>query len=68
MRRPDRPTTSLDDGIELDVRVFQRLLDPLYMAAAFADELLTRAQQIAHLLGWRVGNKAAPDQAMRHQI
>jgi hypothetical protein len=48
--------------------ILQGLLDPLHMAAAFANELLTRAQQIAHLLGCRVGNEAAPDQAMRHQV
>ncbi len=54
--------------IELDVGIFQRLLQALRVAAAFAHELLAGAQQIPHLLGRLVGHEAGPDQPMRHQI
>ena len=54
--------------IELDVGIFQRLLQALRMATAFAHELLAGAQQIPHLLGRLVGHEARPDQPMRHQI
>ena len=67
-----RPAGQADDigdhRIELDVGIFQRLLQPLDMAGPLADQLLAGAQQPAHLLGLGIRHEAAPDQPMRQQI
>ena len=57
-----------DDRVELDVGIFECLLQPLDMAAGLPHQLLAGAQQGAHLLGLLIRHKAAADQAVRQQI
>ena len=54
--------------IELDVGIFQGLLDALGMTAALAHKLLAGSEQIAHLLGRLVGHEAGSDQSVGHQV
>jgi len=71
-RLDDRPPAFAHDvgqhRAELDVGVFQRLLQPLHVAGLLAHQLLARAQQGAHLLRRRLGHKARADQAVRQQV
>ena len=57
-----------DHRVQLDVGVFQRLLQPLHMARLLTHQLLAGAQQVAHLLGLRIRHEARPDQTVRQQI
>jgi hypothetical protein len=57
-----------DHRVELDVGVLQRLLQALDVSAALAHQLLSGAQQVAHLLGLLVRHETAPDQAVRQKI
>jgi hypothetical protein len=64
-----RQAHDIGDGrIELDVGVFQGLLQALDMPAALPCQLLAGAQQVAHLLGLLIRHKATVDQAMGQQI
>jgi hypothetical protein len=53
---------------ELDVGVLQRLLQPLDVAGALADQLLAGAQQDTQRLGGRVGDEAGAHQAVGEQL
>ena len=57
-----------DRRVELDVGVFQRLLQALDMPAALPRQLLAGAPPVAHLLGLLIRHKAAADQATGQQI
>jgi hypothetical protein len=57
-----------DHRIQLDVCVFERLLNAQDVARLLAHELLARTQERAHLLGLSVGHEARPDQAVRQQV
>lgn len=57
-----------EDARELDVRVFQGLLDPLRVTRRFTDELSAGPGQIPHLL-YRDGRDEAPaDQAVGQKV
>ena len=57
-----------DHRVELDVGLFERLLDPLDMAGLLAGQLLACAQQRTQFLGRLVRNEARPDQPAGQQI
>ena len=64
---------SLDHRVELDVGLFQRLLDALDVAGLLAADLLAAdllagAQQRAEFLLRLVRHEAGPDQPARQQI
>jgi hypothetical protein len=72
-QRFDHPTSGQaddvgDDRVELDVGVFQRLLQPLDVTGTLPHELLTAAQQVAHLLGLLIRHKTTADQPVRQQF
>src|SRR5262245_1093175 len=54
--------------LELDVGVFERLVNALDMTGSLADQLLARAQQRAHFLRLAIRNNASPQEAMRQQF
>ena len=53
---------------ELDVSIFQRLLQSLDVAAFLADKLFAGAQQAPQHLRFGIWHEAAPDQAMGQEI
>jgi hypothetical protein len=57
-----------DDRRELEVRIFQDLLQPLGVLRDLPHELLARAGQVAQLVNRRRGNKAAADQSVGEQV
>ena len=59
---------SLITEFELDVGLFQRLLDALDVAGLLAADLLAGAQQRAEFLLRLVRHEAGPDQPARQQI
>ena len=63
--RPVTPMRSEITEFELDVRILQRLLKSLDMAASLANELLAGAQQVAQNLGVGIRHEAAADQTGR---
>jgi hypothetical protein len=54
--------------VQLDVGVLQCLLLPQHVARLLTNQLLARAQQVAHLLGLRIRHKARPNQTVRQQF
>jgi transposase len=57
-----------DQARDLEVGVFEHLLDAQRVLGHLAHELLARARQVAHLLNGLRRNEAAADQAMRQQV
>ena len=58
---PDAPKVG-DDRVELDVVVFQRLLQSLRMGGALANQLLASAKQGPQLLGRTIRHEGAAAQ------
>ena len=57
-----------DHAGDLDVRVFECLLDPLRVARHLANELLPRAHERAEILDHRRRHEARADQPVREQV
>src|SRR5262249_45192085 len=68
----DRSATAAQDvadGLgQLDIGIFERLLDPLRVARDLPNQLLARPREIPEFLNRRRRNEAAPNQSHRQEV